>query len=307
MKPWESIKRIFGNNEEGGVKGAWVALVFLIPIIICLAYAYLLPKFISDRTDQGTYGDMFGAVNTLFSGLAFAGIIYTIYQQGTELRLQRNELKLQRAEVAKTNIALDEQVKAANVQRFENTFFNMLELHNNIVKDICVTETKWSIQRRDGELNSLVPAKEHSGKDALKFLYNSLRQNYQRQEFQQEEYDVLVDREKIYSHLRILALTYEHAFENYQNKLQPYYKNLFNIIDTIDQNEWISEKEKFYYIRIIESQLSSDELLLIFYKQFINDGVGLYKLSKKYSLLENIDESKFGNANDLLLYEYLEN
>ena len=39
---------------------------------------------------------MFGAVNALFSGLAFAFLIYTIWLQPEELRLQREELKMQR-------------------------------------------------------------------------------------------------------------------------------------------------------------------------------------------------------------------
>lgn len=29
-------------------------------------------------SNRGTFGDLFGAVNALFSGLAFAGLIYTI-------------------------------------------------------------------------------------------------------------------------------------------------------------------------------------------------------------------------------------
>jgi len=41
-----------------------------------------------------TFGDMFGAVNTLFSGLAFAGLIYAILLQRSELELQRKELEL---------------------------------------------------------------------------------------------------------------------------------------------------------------------------------------------------------------------
>lgn len=36
---------------------------------------------------RGIVGDMFGAVNALFSGLAFAGLIYTITVQRKELSL----------------------------------------------------------------------------------------------------------------------------------------------------------------------------------------------------------------------------
>jgi hypothetical protein len=49
------------------------------------------------------FGDMFGAINALFSGLALAGIIYTIIIQREELRLTRDELK--RAAEAQTNSA----------------------------------------------------------------------------------------------------------------------------------------------------------------------------------------------------------
>lgn len=48
---------------------------------------------------RGTFGDMFGAVNALFSGLAFAGLIYTIAVQRQELALQRDALKMQTEEL----------------------------------------------------------------------------------------------------------------------------------------------------------------------------------------------------------------
>ena len=35
--------------------------------------------------DRGTFGDMFGVVNTLFSGLAFPGVIYAIFLQANQL------------------------------------------------------------------------------------------------------------------------------------------------------------------------------------------------------------------------------
>jgi hypothetical protein len=48
---------------------------------------------------RGTFGDMFGAVNALFAGLAFACVFYTILQQREHLRLQRQDLQLQREEL----------------------------------------------------------------------------------------------------------------------------------------------------------------------------------------------------------------
>lgn len=56
--------------------------------------------FASNTIDPGQVGDMFGAVNAPFTGLAFAGVIITIILQRDELSLQRDELRLTREELA---------------------------------------------------------------------------------------------------------------------------------------------------------------------------------------------------------------
>ena len=60
--------------------------------------------------ERGQFGDLFGSVNALFSGLAFAGLIYAILLQRQELSLQRAELKLQREEMAASRAELAAQV-----------------------------------------------------------------------------------------------------------------------------------------------------------------------------------------------------
>jgi hypothetical protein len=59
---------------------------------------------------RGQFGDLFGAVNAFFTGLAFAGVIYTIILQRKELEMQRKELQssteqLRRAAEAQTDQA----------------------------------------------------------------------------------------------------------------------------------------------------------------------------------------------------------
>jgi hypothetical protein len=54
----------------------------------------------------GAFGDIFGATNALFSGLAFLGLIYTIYLQREDLKQNMVELRLNRQETAATNEAL---------------------------------------------------------------------------------------------------------------------------------------------------------------------------------------------------------
>ena len=42
-------------------------------------------------TDKAAFGDTFGAVNALFTGLAFAGLLFTIFLQQREIKLQRED------------------------------------------------------------------------------------------------------------------------------------------------------------------------------------------------------------------------
>jgi len=72
--------------------------------------------FIGGIEARAQFGDMFGAVNALFSGLAFLGIIYTIYLQRNELALQRGELKLTRDELNRSAQAQEKSEEALSRQ-----------------------------------------------------------------------------------------------------------------------------------------------------------------------------------------------
>jgi hypothetical protein len=92
------------------------AVIMLIQAFIALAVYWLLP----DWQTRGQFGDVFGVVNALFSGLAFAGLIYAILLQRQDLALQRTELELTRQELRRSagaqeqsEIALRAQASAA--------------------------------------------------------------------------------------------------------------------------------------------------------------------------------------------------
>lgn len=79
-------------------------------ISLWLTAPFLVQLFFSSWSERGQFGDLFGSVNALFSGLAFVGLIYTIHLQRQELVLQRMELKLQREEMIASRGELAAQV-----------------------------------------------------------------------------------------------------------------------------------------------------------------------------------------------------
>lgn len=90
-------------------------------IIVQVLAGIILYKTLGDWTTRGTFGDMFGVVNALFSGLAFVGIIYTIILQSHELSLQRQELEMTRAELKKAADA-EEQTARLTKERIEKEY-----------------------------------------------------------------------------------------------------------------------------------------------------------------------------------------
>src|SRR5690349_18273158 len=103
-----------------------------------LACWILVSLFVNDWSERGQFGDMFGAVNALFSGLAFGGIIYTILLQREELNAQRKELEL-------TRLEFKEQNETLRLQRFENVYFNLLTIHYQLVENLTHKELRGRI------------------------------------------------------------------------------------------------------------------------------------------------------------------
>lgn len=75
---------------------------------------------IPDRLRDGTFGDSFGTLNTLFSGFAFSGVLITLLMQRKDLAEQRKDSKEAREQNAR--------------QQTESQFYNMLSLQQQVVQ-----------------------------------------------------------------------------------------------------------------------------------------------------------------------------
>lgn len=74
-----------------------IFLGFAVIVVVLWCWVGFAPQRVTPSQEKaGQYGDMFGMVNSLFAGLAFAGLIVTMWMQKEELSLQRREFKLQR-------------------------------------------------------------------------------------------------------------------------------------------------------------------------------------------------------------------
>ncbi len=118
-------------------------LITVLIVIVLFSIPILLRLYIDiDGNDLGVYGDFFGSINIFVSALAFAGLIYTIILQRTDLRLQREELQLTREELKRQATAQENSVseQAAQVKLLEE----------QINKDIRpYINAYWEMRNRD--------------------------------------------------------------------------------------------------------------------------------------------------------------
>lgn len=100
-----------------------VQILFGVIILLSIAASmfcysdFLLSNYkLIPPSTQAEFGDSYGALACLFSGLAFVGLIYTILQQHKDLNMQRKELELQRQEMEDTRREFARQTELMRLQ-----------------------------------------------------------------------------------------------------------------------------------------------------------------------------------------------
>lgn len=230
--------------------------------LVCIAWLTNLFFLIDlDPNVRGTFGDMFGAVNSAFSGLAFTGVIYAIF-------LQRQEIEIARTEIKRTKTILDEQQKQlrlqneeARKQMFENTFFQLLRIFTDLTSQM--------------DVDTQPPVK---GKDVFPYFLERLRSRYGVQRPRDFAGDVF-------------QIAYEEFYDRWNKDLGHYYRTIFNIVKFIDKTEFMDFEQKKFYSNILRAQLSDAEAALLFHNGLSRHGREKFKpYMEKYGLLKNVND-----------------
>lgn len=110
--------------------------IMAIPVVILFIYILFVTGFtLNWKNNLGTFGDSFGVVNALFTGLTFSGLIITLLQQREEIKIQKEDLLDSRKEFKRS---ADAQEKTARLTAFSD----LLKEYNEKIKilDIRISE-----------------------------------------------------------------------------------------------------------------------------------------------------------------------
>lgn len=220
-------------KELKRLKGFWKIILSI--VVVYLALGGLMFWYYQSGDDSnaaaGQFGDMFGGITALFGSLTFAGVLYTII-------LQRKELVLTRKELKSSRIAFEEQNITTKIQRFENTFFKMIDAFENTKQNLEIGNS--------ARVN-------YRGQDAISELL--IRTN-----------DKLARYPFTGSNLEFLIHEYFKCY-HLEPKAKPYFSRITNILELIDKNKSSMEEKKFY-IKILNTSIASDSENALLYYHF---------------------------------------
>ncbi|WP_431510203.1 putative phage abortive infection protein [Variovorax sp. DAIF25] len=246
-------------NDESPIHRGWYFVPFL---VVLSAWGICWWALGDDTANRGSFGDMFGAVNALFSGFAFAGLILAIRLQSEELALQRRELADTRTVLQDQQKQMQAQAETLELQQFEATFFQLLRAHGDIVNAIDIVNMKSQHVTR--------------GRDCIKTFYERLEGS-------------------IYGSVRRDLLGrarsgYGAFYQEHEHELGHYFRHLYHIIKFVDLSN-VAEKRR--YTSFVRAQISSFECLMLFYNCLSEQGEENFKpLAEKYALFKHLPKGR---------------
>ena len=226
-----------------------------------------------DFSVLGPFGDFAsGTTVPLLTFVSFLAVVATLRMQKDQLEMQKKEIQNSIVEMQETRKEMQEQSKTLSIQRFESTFFNMVNLHNEIVKTLS---EKNHFAEETGELYFVGRQIFPSAFNEFRYIHNELLTS--------GNLTGATEIERIQQ-------VYHQFFENRESQLGHYFRNLYRILKFIDEAP-LMDGEKRTYVGIIKAQLSSYELALLLYNGLSNQGNKFLPLMQKYNLLDNLNQS----------------
>lgn len=266
----------FGNESDEDrrfrvlVVGCTVVAFGLTALILFVYFINFHDGF-GNQDRFGQFGDFFGGIlNPAVAFCALIALLFGIRQQRKELQETRNQF---------------------SEQSFDSMFFQMLQLHNDMVSSIdsdIVLRT--SLQGSSTGTVSITDEKLGKGRESFQIMYKAIRQKYwdkRKAEISQEHLDGI----------------YLPTYQLCQSVLGHYFRYLYNVFQFIDSAD-IKEQKKLFYGKLVRAQLSNHELSILYYNCLSQLGNEKFKpLVEQYGLFKNLPVELLLRPDHYVLYE----
>lgn len=244
-----------------------------------------------ENETRGLFGDSTGAINTLFSSLAFAGVILTIYWQIQESSKNKEEDHRKQFEDVFFRMAgnFEQIITGLRIEVKDSDLFDFTSLWNsfgsnnplrvaNINNGPMTTPSMSAVQNAQPAITTDSPIRDRivkEGREVFQFLYEQ-------------------QKKEGYSMMQAIEESGIDGYEGFmQGELDHYYRYFYRILRYIDDSKLIDSEQKYSYATILRAHLSIYELLLLYYNGLSDAGCDRLKpLMERYSMLDNMREEK---------------
>jgi hypothetical protein len=164
---------------------------------------------------------------------------------------------------------------------FDNTFFELLKVYNNIVSNLRyeIHKSK-NPNSRNPELLFEMTSDYLLGKEVIEKLYKNFNNK--------SEFFMVAENKPI----EVAINLYYKSFNKYTATIfQYYYRTLYYMFNLINnQKDYLTFKEREFYANIVRAQFTPEEILFLFYNCISYLGKEYFKpIVEEYGLLRNID------------------
>lgn len=290
-------------TERTAKRLSWFGIVFLcLSALIFVIFRSWNFSFTLDEAKVGQFGDFVGGV--IGSIFAFVGVILyyvalnaqredikinkdTLNLQIKALNQQIEEFKAQTEELQETRKVYEEQT---NLYRQQTLYYNqqVVELKN---------QTKIAQLQRFEKcfynlLNVFIRVRELYIDELNEFLHSIQSQKYS---------------EKLFLRCDEILSYYEEYYYKKYSKLSRYFKTVDRLFKLIDSFQ-LDDEDKKQYAKILRSQLTLQDLLILYYAYFIDAASNIKTFAIIYSIFEDVtifdkmefDLSTFTNKSKLI-------
>ena len=228
----------------------------------------------ADIVDLSEYiGSLVGSLWSLAGVLLFYA---SLSSQKEDLENQKELLVKQIDEVVAQTKEFRIQNEMAKEQKNEETFFQLLRFHNEIISSITIEQQE--VDFVSGENISKII----EGRKAFVEYYDIYKRFFQ----EASEATYSQDEEGI---IRIFDKSYNSFYLEYQADLGHYFRNLNNILLFIDS---IKSTQQAFYLGLLMAQLSNYELTLLFFHCLRSTNKDFKTLVEKYAILEQVPKDE---------------
>src|SRR3989344_2825421 len=256
------------KNTSSGFQQDSTFLIITVSIagilIFFILYFVTVTTFLTRPADSGAFGDTFGGLNTIFSGLAFVALVNALFMQSKELSLQREELQETQKLMAEQKAEMVRQAETMHLQQFESTFFQLLNQQRKILELVSVQGLGRSptirgleaVQVLEQVLNRM-PLSPHAAAQSVRTQQN-------------------------------LAFEFERLngiFQSVESGFAHYFRHLYTLVKFVN-NAKIDDKH--FYTGIVRAQLSSAEITILLFNGLSVPGGKFKPLIEKYCLLQHV-------------------